>query len=104
MSILLHAAGEKIDDTIVAGTGGSIPDYLVFKDLKLCLKHLCREAIRSHLLHVDFYEHLLGRVPKLGLPTSLTEYLLYGVSLDDEDDDDDDCRKLTTVNRVKCVW
>ena len=28
----------------------SVPEYLMFKHLKLSLKHLCREAIRRHLL------------------------------------------------------
>ena len=36
--------------------------------------------------------NLFVRVPQLGLPASIAEYLLYNVSLDTEykDDDDDD--------------
>ena len=45
------------------------------------LKHICREAIRNHLLHLDPQKHLFGKVPQLGLPPSLTQYLLYGMSL-----------------------
>ena len=40
---VLFAAGEKIDDPV------DVPDYLHLP-LQLCLKHLCREAIRKHLL------------------------------------------------------
>ena len=76
MVLLLHAAGEKVP------AGPSVPDYLLFKDLKLSLKHLCREAIRKHLLDVDPHEHLFGRVPKLGPPTSLTDYLVYEMSIE----------------------
>ena len=54
------------------------------------LKHLCREAIREHLLHLDQHENLFQRVPRLGLPALLQSYLLYWQTLDDNDDDDDD--------------
>ena len=75
--LLLAAAGEKIDDTTV-----QIPRYLQPKETRL--KHLCREAIRNHLLDLDPHTHLFSRVPRLGLPSSVTDYLLYNVSLDDE--------------------
>ena len=61
--MLLLAAGEKIDATVITSCKISVPDYLLFEDLKLCLKHLCRETIRKHLLDVDPHEHLFGRVP-----------------------------------------
>ena len=92
MVLLLHAAGEKIDGTTLAE--GSIPDYLQNKDLGLCLKHLCREAIRKHLLELDPHTHLFGRVPRLGLPTLLNDYLLYGMSLDDEDIEDEELQMI----------
>ena len=74
--LLLAAAGEKIDKTKV-----EIPKYLQPKETRL--KHLCREAIRKHLLELDPHTHLFGRVPRLGLPPSITDYLLYSVSLND---------------------
>ena len=74
--LLLAAAGEKIDETKV-----EIPKYLQPKETRL--KHLCREAIRKYLLELDPHTHLFGRVPKLGLPAVITDYLLYNVSLDD---------------------
>ena len=46
------------------------------------LKHLCRETIRSHLLHLDPHVHLFGRVPQLGLPPALQCFLLYNQSLE----------------------
>ena len=54
------------------------------------LKHICREAIRKHLLELDPHQHLFGRIPKLGLSSVLMNYLLYGESLDDDVLDDDD--------------
>ena len=93
--MLLFAAGETIDGTTVEQGdyyGNSkvqvpIPEFLLHEDLRFCLKHLCREAIRKHLLDLDPQTHLFGRVPRLGLPAVLQEYLLYDMSLNDRDDD-----------------
>ena len=93
--MLLFAAGETMDGTNVQqidyfGSGKMeqvpIPDFLLFKDLGFCLKHLCREAIRKHLISLDPHTHLFGRIPRLGLPGALKEYLMYDMSLDDESD------------------
>ena len=102
---LLFAAGESPDGTIIntpGGGSGNTPDGsiddestgapdvdLVNKfladilrlDTKLTLKHLCREPIRNHLLQMSPHEHLFGRVPNLGLPTSLASYLIYNMEL-----------------------
>ena len=87
VQMLLYAAGETLDgptDFLVSGgvIHISIPQY--FKQLKenLDLKHLCREAIRKHLIDVDPHENLFRRIPQLGLPSIVTEYLLYNCSLD----------------------
>ena len=77
---LLFAAGETIDETKV-----QVPDYL--KPPEFNLKHVCREAIRKHLMNIDPHQHVFGRIPQLGLPSSVTKYLLYNVSLDDDDSD-----------------
>ena len=74
---LLFAAGETIDGSTDAE---KLPDCLKFEALNL--KHLCREAIRKHLLNLDPHHHLFGRIPQLGLPPSLTKFLLYNVSLE----------------------
>ena len=105
IQMLLYAAGETLDGTTIKGkdmfTGNivqiEIPEYL--KELKenLSLKHLCREAIRKHLIDLDPHEHLLGRIPQLGLPSTLEKYMLYYCDIndaaetgDDNDDSDDD--------------
>ena len=89
--MFLFAAGEIFTGPIVEETAyynnitvrAEVPEYLFHKELQMCMKHLCREAIRKHLLAVDPHEHLFGRVPKLGLPKSLTNYLVYEMTLDD---------------------
>ena len=52
----------------------------------LNLRHICRETIRKHLLNLDPHTHLFDRMPRLGLPSLLTRYLLYYKSLDDDVD------------------
>ena len=68
----------------------TIPDCLKFEDSKLQLKHICREAIRKHLLDLDPHHHLFGRIPKLGLPNALNRYLLFNETLDDDESLDDE--------------
>ena len=90
MQMLLYAAGETLDGPTFATEDYSngniihlnIPEYFTELKEKLDLKHLCREAIRKHLIHLDPHENLFGRIPQLGLPSLVTEYLLYNCSLD----------------------
>ena len=77
--------GEGVDDHEM----DMIPKELQFEEEKLQLKHFCRMAIREHLLKLDLHHHLFGRIPRLGLPSSLTSYLLFCMSLHDDDDDVD---------------
>ena len=81
MVLLLYAAGKTLDGiTILENEHTScILDYL--EKRKTCLKHLCREAIRKHLLDINCYNNLYGRVPRLGLPKTLTRYILFDMSL-----------------------
>ena len=84
---LLFAAGETAPETvkkrwIQPDKPINISDYLPQINIKFDLKHLCREAIRKHLLDLDRHTNLFDRMPRLGLPTSLAEYLLYYMSLD----------------------
>ena len=74
---LLFVAGETVDKD-----AEEIPDHLNAEQ-RLRLKHICRETIRKHLISLDPHTHLFKRVPSLKLPSSLTRYLLYNVSLDD---------------------
>ena len=71
----LSAAGEIADDSVFCS-------LLNWKDAKMPLKHICREAIRNHLLKLDPTSNLFGRIPRLGLPSLLNRYLLYDVNLE----------------------
>ena len=66
-AMLLFAAGEilegEIGGTKVNTSGLQIPKCLQHKELKFCLKHLCREAIRKHRINQDPHTHLFGRIP-----------------------------------------
>ena len=86
ISLILFAAGEKYDDEDIE----MVPDILKEICDQFQLKHVCREAIRKHLLDLDPHQHLFGRIPKLGLPSALVQYLLYNMSLDNDDDHDVD--------------
>ena len=87
--VLLYAAGETIDSKTVieyAEDGEiigqqEVPEYLFHRDLRLRLKHMCREAIRKHLIRVNPHSHLFGRIPQLPLPSTLTQYLVYDMTL-----------------------
>ena len=96
--MFLYAAGETIEGTTVSVSDpnwhpkesaepdkfhADVPEYLLFHDFRFYLKHLCRQAVRKHLLNLDPHEHLFSRVPKLGLPLPLTRYLLFNFSLED---------------------
>ena len=84
--MLLIAAGEKLDETNV--TIEDILDAVHETGDELCLKHLCRETIREHLIELNSHQNLFIRIPKLGLPSLLTKYLLYDMTLDTEYADD----------------
>ena len=87
--LLLLAAGERLKARRRAGyplawdknyCGVKIPNYILYRRRHLCLKHMCREAIRKHLLKLSPI-NLFIRVPEIGLPSLLTSYILYGVAL-----------------------
>ena len=80
-ALLLYAAGQRLN-----GDELETVKEISHEAQRLCLKNLCRQAIREHLLRLDPHTHLFGRVPRLALPHLITEYLLHGVSLDDNDE------------------
>ena len=86
MVLFQYATGETIDCGALEKQRDSgnvaIPDILFEENLKFTVKHLCRMAIRKYLLKLDPHTHLFGRVPRLGLPKSLADYLLYSCTLD----------------------
>ena len=69
---LLSAAGETLKK-----------DLSLESPEQMSLMNLCRVAIRRHLLELDAHVNLLVRIPNLGLPPRITEYVLYGVSPSD---------------------
>ena len=92
MVLFMYTAGETINVGSLENlkNSGKLSGLDVFEEnLKFNLKHLCREVIRKHLLHLDPRTHLFGRVPRLGLPALLTSYLLYDCTLDVESTSDD---------------
>ena len=76
ITTLLFAAGETTDDS----TKANILKIDSDEDSFFELKDLCREAIRKHLLHLNSNLNLIVRIAKLGLPSILASYLLYGAN------------------------
>ena len=73
---LLFAAGDVLDENYP-----NIPEFLKLEEPDIQLQSICRKAIRKHMIRVNPHLHLFARIPELGLPTPLTEYLLYDVEL-----------------------
>ena len=76
---LLFAAGENIESA-----PKKVKNKVNPQD-KPCLSHLCREAIREHLLELDLHENLFIRVPRLNLSEELQNFLLFNMSTDEQD-------------------
>ena len=85
LAMLLYAAGEIVHGTIIR----KLDHHKNFRN-KLFpvlqaednLKHMCRSAIRKHLLRVNSSINLFVRIPQLGFPSLLKDYLLYNMSLE----------------------
>ena len=80
MVLLLQAAGESSHRLIKSLI--HIPSY--FQEVDINLKQFCRDTIRKHLLNLNSEENLFYRVPRLGLPKILSQYILYDVCIDDD--------------------
>ena len=84
-ALLLFAAGETIDESAVK----RVPKYLQpEKDINLL--DICRGRIRQHLLTLDPHAHLFDRVPLLGLPATVTNFLVHNQTLDDSQEDSEE--------------
>ena len=78
-NLLMSVLSEpKIDPEQLSGI---VRQYLQDDEPTLCLMHICRQTIREHLLQMSRV-NLFVRVPHLGLPSLLAEFLLYDVSLE----------------------
>ena len=95
---LLLRSGAKVNtgNTLPLGTVNSNISHLLsaagqtvmtrfLKSSTDTLHHHCRMVIRTHLLKLDLHENLFLRIPRLGLPSRLTKYLLFDTSLDEND-------------------
>ena len=71
---LLFAAGETFDGRIPEGY-----EPLPEDPQDMSLKSKCRRMLRTHLLKLNANVNLFLRIPQLGLPTLLRDYLLYDV-------------------------
>ena len=88
LAMVLLAAGEIIEGTTVEMIerfgrlrSVEIPEFLQMNKDELNLKDMCRETIRKHLLHLDRHANLFQRIPNLQLPSLVTDYLLFDVTL-----------------------
>ena len=79
MPMLLFAAGETLDASI--GKMFGIPGYVKDLESQLRLKYICRKAIRAHFIKMSPAVNLFVMIGRLGLPKSVTSYLLFDVSL-----------------------
>ena len=93
MVLFQHAAGETcgwVPEQLRECGKESVLDFLFEENLRFNLKNLCRDTIRQYLLKLDPHRHLFGRVPRLGLPKILTDYLLYNCTSEVESKSCDD--------------
>ena len=74
----LYATGETIKHI----PDHQIPDAQQHEEEQIQLKHICRQAIRQHLLDLNQHLQLFKVIPLPGLPRPLTEYLLFYKSMD----------------------
>ena len=80
--MILLAAGEEPDTSAkvlmnqLQTEVRKIPQFLEEAKLKETLMQMCRVAVRDHLIRINPHFHLFGKIPKLGLPSLVTKYLL----------------------------
>ena len=65
------------------------------------LLQLCRNTVRQHLLKLHANISLFTMVPELRLPSSLADYLLYNVAVNNNDDSDEDQGVFVDIPRRK---
>ena len=66
----------------VVGAAGADVFYPARMDRVSSLMSICRRVIRCRLVRVGDSQNLFHKVPLLGLPSLVQEYLLYNVKLD----------------------
>ena len=81
---LLFAAGEKIRDE---KPKSKILRKIMAKEDNLALMAICRKSIRKHLLDLDPHLNLFHRVPKLEVPHTVVDFMLFDWTLDADEDE-----------------
>ena len=91
VATLLYVAGEKLEGVTVKRKDDETAyvfrqrkealDYLEECHFKRSFLHICRRAIRRHLITANPHTHLFHSVPLVGLPPALTSYVLFDMSL-----------------------
>ena len=77
---LLRAAG---DTSYRRALNSHDPVTKERQNLRLTLKHICRETIRNHLMELNSI-NLFVKVPRLNLPPALVRFLLYHESVSED--------------------
>ena len=76
---IISVAGERLN--YMDETSGNpiiyFPDVFIEEETSVRLDHMCREAIRNHLVGVEPHENLFSRIPRLCLPHLTSFLLLY---------------------------
>ena len=78
---LCFIAGEYVGDA-----EEEMREKLSEGESELWLQQLCRDAIIRYILYVNPHQNLFVRVPRLGLPAAIKQYIMYYVSLKAETD------------------
>ena len=81
---LLFAAGEKVRDE---KPKSKILRKIMAKEDNLALMAICRKSIRKHLLDLDPHLNLFHRVPKLEVPHTIVDFMLFDWTLDADEDE-----------------
>ena len=67
--MFLFAAGDFLNRKLqqyIETSELNVPDEL---KPSLCFKHICRDVIQKHLLHINPHLHLFNTIPNLRLPS-----------------------------------
>ena len=67
------------------------------------LKDLCRAIVRDQCIAADRHRNLFLSIPDLELPTMIADYLLFGMSLDEDDDDDARLSSSSSLSSLSSV-
>ena len=82
--MLISAAGKLFPFEEYSGV--ELPTIFFEVRDDLCLKNMCRKAIRKSVIANATHENMFDAATKMGLPPLLQDYLVFGMSPSDESD------------------